>query len=238
MADKKLLVLNMGPCLIDGRGPYHRLVCEAAGWPLSRTWAIDVYEGAPLPAPHEVLGVVLTGAAAMVTDRADWSENTARWLRGAIESELPIFGICYGHQLVAHALGGRVGPNPRGREMGTVTVSLAASAHGEAPFAGVGSELCVQSSHVESVLEPPREARLLGGNETDPCQAMAIGERCWTVQFHPEWDAAVTGAYIEQRAETLREEGRDPEAMLAALRDSKDGAAILSRFTTTLEHDG
>lgn len=60
----------------------------------------------------------------MVTERADWSERTAGWIRNAMDAELPLFGVCYGHQLMAHALGGRVDYLPGGREIGTLPIAL------------------------------------------------------------------------------------------------------------------
>lgn len=52
----------------------------------------------------------------MVTDQEPWSEKTAAWIRNAMAMEMPLFGVCYGHQLMAHALGGRVEYHPQGRE--------------------------------------------------------------------------------------------------------------------------
>src|SRR5262245_61079370 len=81
-----------------------------------------VAQGDPLPAPESPAGVVVTGSSAMVSHREPWSELTAEWLARAVELGTPVLGICYGHQLLAHALGGAVGRNPRGREIGTVEV--------------------------------------------------------------------------------------------------------------------
>jgi GMP synthase (glutamine-hydrolysing) len=75
-----------------------------------------------LPDPEDVPAVLVTGSPAMVTDREPWSEETAAWLRAVIERGRPVLGVCYGHQLLAQALGGTVGWLPNGREIGTVRV--------------------------------------------------------------------------------------------------------------------
>ncbi|MGD9265575.1 MAG: gamma-glutamyl-gamma-aminobutyrate hydrolase family protein, partial [Lysobacterales bacterium] len=85
---------------------------------------VDVYRRQELPAPGTVAGIVITGSAAMVSEKEDWSEYTAAWLREAVAREVPTLGVCYGHQLLAHALGGRAGPNPQGRQIGTVEAKL------------------------------------------------------------------------------------------------------------------
>lgn len=66
---------------------------------------------------------LLSGSWAMVTDRADWSERTAAWVRGAVADGLPLLGVCYGHQLMSYALGGNVGDNPAGWERGLIAVT-------------------------------------------------------------------------------------------------------------------
>ncbi|MDE2496754.1 MAG: gamma-glutamyl-gamma-aminobutyrate hydrolase family protein, partial [Xanthomonadaceae bacterium] len=84
---------------------------------------VRVDAGEALPEPAEIAGAVITGSAAMVTERADWSEHTAGWIRDAMDAETPLFGVCYGHQLMAHALGGTVGWLPAGREIGTEPIT-------------------------------------------------------------------------------------------------------------------
>jgi GMP synthase (glutamine-hydrolysing) len=59
----------------------------------------------PLPAPDNATIAGDTGSWDMVTERLPWSEMTAAWIREAMAIEMPLFGVCYGHQLMAHALG-------------------------------------------------------------------------------------------------------------------------------------
>src|SRR5690606_8748056 len=190
----------------------------------------DLPEGDALPAPDAPGAVVITGSSAMVTDRLEWSERAAAWLPEVLRHGTPVLGICYGHQLLAHALGGKVGANPRGREIGTVEVELTDEGRRDALLGGPRTTLVVSASHRQSVLRLPDGARHLAANALDPNQAFAIGERAWGVQFHPEWDHDVMRAYLEDRADVLRAEGLDPDALLARVRPSGDGPAILRRF--------
>ena len=91
----------------------------------------------------------------MVTDREPWSEDTAAWLREAAAAGLPMFGVCYGHQLLAHALGGKVGYNPTGSELGTQTVELLPPAAGDQLLDGLPASFPAQMLHAQTVLQPP-----------------------------------------------------------------------------------
>src|SRR5690348_5594920 len=132
----------------------------------SQMRVVRVDEGEVLPDPRDVTGAVITGSAAMVTERAAWSECTAGWIRDAMDAETPLFGVCYGHQLMAHALGGTVGWLPAGREIGTETITRL----GEAP--GLHVSFPAQTTHRQSVLAPPPGAEILRSEER------RVGKEC------------------------------------------------------------
>jgi GMP synthase (glutamine-hydrolysing) len=190
---------------------------------------VRVDEGEDLPHPHDIAGAVITGSAAMVTDRADWSERTATWIRCAMDSALPLFGVCYGHQLMAHALGGRVGWLPAGREIGTHAVSRSEPGVADWPE-GLHASFPAHTTHRQSVLEPPPGAEVLGRSERDPHQLLRYAQNTLSTQFHPEFTVEVMRAYITARADLLREEGTDPDALAAAVVETTAARALLERF--------
>ena len=226
-----VLIVKTGstmPSLAARRGDYEDWIADGLGLP--NVVVCHVEAGDALPDPSTPRAVVVTGSGALVTERLAWSEHTRAWLPHVVERGAPMLAICYGHQLLADALGGTVGMNLGGREMGAVDVELEPEAADDALFSGLPSTLRVSSSHRQSVLALPSGARRLASNAANENQAYAIGARAWGVQFHPEWDHDVIRVYLEARAEILRAEGLDPDALLARVAPSTDGAAILSRF--------
>ncbi len=215
-------------------GDFEDWIRVGMGLDRNQVTVVSVFEGAGLPDPKSFAGVVVTGSGAMVSHRESWSERTAKWLRDAVERTIPALGICYGHQLLAHALGGRVGPNPRGREIGTVRVRLAPEAADDALLAGFGGTLRVHTTHSESVLELPEPAVRLGSSQADPNSAFSFGTSAWGVQFHPEFSAHAMTRYIEERRELLVAEGIDAEERLGGVEESPDGTAVLRRFRDLL----
>jgi GMP synthase (glutamine-hydrolysing) len=230
---KRLLIVKTGgtlPELRAQRGDYEAWIAAGMGRTPSEVDVVAVAQGELLPAPDAPAGVVVTGSSAMVSHREPWSERTAEWLARAAQSGTPVLGICYGHQLLAHGLGGAVGPNPRGREIGTVQVRALASAQRD-PLMGVWADAePAHVTHLESVLALPPGAVRLAESDLDPVQAFAVGGRAWGVQFHPEFDADVARAYVRTRRDKLRGEGLDPDALLAAVRDAPAGPRLLRRF--------
>jgi GMP synthase (glutamine-hydrolysing) len=194
-----------------------------------RTVRVDAGESLPEPAAvQDRTAVLVTGSPAMVSDRADWSERTAEWLAEVHRRGAPMLGVCYGHQLLAHALGGRVGPNPAGRRMGRVEAAVTERTDPLlGPFAPAAA---FNVSHVEAVLEPPVGARVVATAAHDPHHALRFGERAWGVQFHPEFDAGIMADYLRARTDVLRAEGQDPEALRAELRTDSAGRDLLGRF--------
>jgi GMP synthase (glutamine-hydrolysing) len=233
----RVLILKTGSTLAPiraRRGDFEDWIALRMGLAAGAARVLDARAGPALPDPTELAGVVVTGSAAMVSEREAWSERAGQWLAAAVGAGTPVLGICYGHQLLAQALGGRVGRNPRGREIGTVRLSLLPEARGDPLLGALGAQAAVHETHVECVLELPAGARRLAESELDPVQAYAVGERTWGVQFHPEFDAEVMRSYLDGRRDALRAEGLDPDALLSEVRETPAGAQVLARFAALL----
>jgi GMP synthase (glutamine-hydrolysing) len=171
--------------------------------------------------------VVVSGSHAMVTDREPWSERLAAWLQRCVAQHTPVLGICYGHQLLAHALGGEVGLLAGGPEVGTQTVSLTADAAQDPLLAGLPAQLDAQLVHYQSVRRLPQGAVLLASSAMEPHQAFRVGDCAWGVQFHPEFSAEAMRGYLACMPDLP-----DPAALLAQVRNTEVAALVLRRFAT------
>lgn len=138
---------------------------------------VDLPLGEPLPPQRGVSGIVIAGSHAMVTDRAPWSEALADWLAEAVPVGMPVLGVCYGHQLLAHALGGEVDYHPAGPEVGTVPVRLTPATRSDPLFSELPELFHAHATHAQSVLRLPASAVHLAGNDYEPNHAFCVGER-------------------------------------------------------------
>src|SRR6056297_2900867 len=230
----RIIIVKTGRAVPEARGDgrdFEHWFADGLGREAFDWRVVRVDRGETLP-PAKTLdsdtAILITGSPAMVSHREDWSERAAEWLGRAHAAGHAVLGVCYGHQLLAHALGGRVGPNPNGRRMGRVTAAVCAP--DDALLGGLGANLSVHVSHVEAVLEPPAAARVIATADHDSHHALHFGGASWGVQFHPEFDARITRDYLEARADLLADEGSDAGALIADLDADHDGPSVLARF--------
>lgn len=212
-------------------GGFAHWIRVAAGLDADDAVVVGVAAGEPLPTRDGFAGVLVTGSAAMVTERAPWSERSAEWLHEAAHAGLPVFGICYGHQLLAHALGGEVIDNPAGREMGTVSTQLRPEAAHDPLFADLPGQIRTQTTHLQTVRVPPPGAVVLATSAQDDCHAFRWGANAWGVQFHPEFSTTHMRGYVRARGDALQREGRCPRRLEADVRATPQARRVLRRFT-------
>lgn len=180
--------------------------------------------------PDHYAGILVTGSPHMVSSLAPWMKKSAHWLRRAFETGVPILGVCFGHQLLAHALGGRIGTNPNGLEAGTITVHFNAG-YGEDPLFGVlPKNAHFNVHHHESVLDLPNGAQVLGWNDHDAHQAIRYGERAWGIQFHPEIRAQIMRDILAAER-SLRKDLTKDKGIEQLVHDTPEGPRLLARFT-------
>ncbi|HET8819373.1 MAG TPA: glutamine amidotransferase [Xanthomonadaceae bacterium] len=225
------LILQAGTPVAPLRrhGGFPHWIRVAAGLGADDAVAVDIASGPP-PDTRGFVGAIITGSAAMVSHREDWSERAAGWLRGAADAGLPLFGICYGHQLLAHALGGRVDDHPHGREMGTIQVDVLPAAAGDPLFDGLPDRFAAHATHLQTVLESPPGATVLARSAHDACQAFRWRDAAWGVQFHPEFSATHMRGYVHARRAALIAEGHDPGGMSRNITATPQARRLMRRF--------
>lgn len=191
---------------------------------------VAVHRGEALNDPDQYFAAIITGSPAMVTDRDAWSERTAGWVRKAADAGLPMFGICYGHQLLAHAFGGVVDYHPQGREVGTQTIELLEGAD-ELPFLqDLPASFPAHVLHQQSIIALPPGARVLARSSHDPHQIVQYREHVMSSQYHPEFDTGIMDSYLGCFRPSLTSEGYDVDTLLAGLEPTPHARELLLRF--------
>ena len=197
---------------------------------------VDVERGDPLPSPERCAGTVITGSHSMVTDALPWSIALEKWIKILLKLHIPIFGICYGHQLLAKAAGGKVDFHPQGMEIGTVKIRLCPGYKDDPLFKTLEPSFPVHVTHAQTVMKLPESAVLLAENTFEPHHAFRIGDRAWGVQFHPEYNVDIMESYIREQVPDLASTGIDTNRLLAGVRPTPAAAKTLENFGAVVDH--
>ena len=215
----------------EKRGQYPDIIREGIGDAWSGPVAVvDVRTDAALPAHDGLAAILVTGSSHSVTEQTPWMKRAGAFIRAASEDSVPVLGLCFGHQLIADAFGGRVEKNPRGREIGTVRLETTNAGADDPLFRGLERPMKIQATHVDSVTVLPPAARIYGATSLDPHAAYAIGPNVRCVQLHPELDAAIIREYVDARAHLIENEGLSLAGIRDSIAESPDGPRFLQNF--------
>lgn len=177
-------------------------------------------------------GAIISGSPASAYDETPWIARLTQEIRRWAEAGRPTLGVCFGHQILAHALGGRVIKNPAGWEVGSREVDLTPAGLADPLFEGLPPRLLVMESHQDIVADPPPGALVLAANRFG-AQALAIGPSIRSVQFHPEYTPDRLRFIVEPRREKLARAGIDVDEAVASIRPTPDSRMILLNFEKT-----
>jgi GMP synthase (glutamine-hydrolysing) len=231
---KPILIIKTGSTLKGvppERGDFEHWIIAAMRLPEAQFVICNVTAGEQLPSAGHISAAVITGSAAMVTDKLAWSEYTCSFVRAAAESALPVLGICYGHQLLAHALGGAVDYHPQGREIGTTRVVLTEAAKADPLFSNFPAEFPANVSHRQTISRLPPGAEVLADNDFEPHHAVRFRKNMWGVQFHPEFAADIMQIYLAEREQVLLAEGLDVAKLRVQVTQTPVAEKLLLRFS-------
>jgi GMP synthase-like glutamine amidotransferase len=202
--------------LADRFGDYPTMFRELLG-PNFATASYDVTMR-DLPDPGDAGAWLVTGSPAGVYDDLPWVEPLKGFLRAA-RAKAKLVGICFGHQLMAEAFGGRVTKSERGWGVGLHRYEVLAPA----AFMDEAPSIAVPVSHQDQVVEPPPCTTILAASLFTPFGMLSYDDQpAISMQFHPEFSPDYARALIDFRRDRLH----DPEGAIASLAAPNDRARV------------
>lgn len=182
-----------------------------------------------LPDYDSLAGVIIMGSLSMVTEKTDWMLKLSDDIVALTEKRIPLLGICFGHQLIAQALGGAVGYNPKGLEIGTVELERLPSASNDPLFESLPANFAAQTVHFQSVQQLPPNAVCLARSDLDEHHAFRAGSCTWGVQFHPEFTSDIMRDSVEGLKEAIVD---SYTSKLEQVAETEQAKQILVRFAS------
>jgi GMP synthase-like glutamine amidotransferase len=222
----KLAVLETGRPpgdLADRFGDYPAMFARMLG----DDFEIDTFDVAAGELPKDPAAYdayLITGSPAGVYDPLPWIEPLSEFIRSAKASKM--VGICFGHQIMAEALGGHVEKSEKGWGAGLHHYSIVR----REPWLDGEQEIAIPASHQDQVVVQPPNTEIVAWSDFTPYAALAWTDRqAISFQFHPEFAPAFAKALIENRYDVVP----DPDGAIASLdvpNDSTRVAAWIRRF--------
>ena len=201
-------------------GRYDAMVARMLGEGFA-TRTYDIRAGELPERPEDHPAYVITGSSAGVYDGLPWIAPLQDFIRAA-RGRTRMVGLCFGHQVMAEALGGRVEKSDRGWGLGLHAYEVARAE----PWMDGAGRIAVAASHQDQVVEPPPGATVLASSAFTPHAALLYaGGDAVSFQFHPEFERGMAEALVELRRPRLPDPA-EADRMLASLAAPSDAPRV------------
>ncbi|MDF3414258.1 type 1 glutamine amidotransferase [Sulfitobacter sp. M57] len=163
-------------------------------------------------------GWLITGSRHGAYETHSWIPPLEQFIRDCYAAKVPMIGVCFGHQIIAQAMGGTVEKFAGGWSVGAVDYALE------------GDTVTINAWHQDQVVTKPAEAEVIGATDFCANAALLYGDTFWTIQPHPEYDHAFIDGLLEYRGKGLVP---DPqiEAAKSKLDTKLDREKVAARMT-------
>ena len=192
---------NLSPEMGDYPDMFTRLL-DGQGFTF-QTWR--VLDGDFPASVHEADGWLITGSRHGVYEDHAWIAPLEQFIRDAYAAHVPLVGICFGHQIVAQAMGGKVERYAGGWSVGPTDYDFG------------GETITLNAWHRDQVVEKPANATVIASNDFCANAALLYDDRVLTVQAHPEFRPEFVDGLIETRGK-----GLVPDSVLSAATARRD----------------
>ena len=184
-------------------GDYPKMVVDVLGKDLGEGASFDFFDVRRDQYPKRIGtydGYLITGSRASVYDDEPWIVRLADFVRELDDAGAKTIGVCFGHQLIAHALGGAVDRAPNGWGVGVQTWKVVSDEPWMRP---ARNALCLLASHQDQVQALPPRGRLLAASEFCPLAAFVVDDHMLGIQGHPEFTREYAEFLMHRRRNEL-----------------------------------
>jgi GMP synthase-like glutamine amidotransferase len=224
----KIAILETGAppgSLADDFGDYPAMFADMLGDGFE-VQSFDVQAGELPSDVAEHSAYLITGSPAGVYDPLPWIAPLQQFIRAAKDSKM--VGVCFGHQIMAEALGGRVEKSDKGWGAGLHRYTVVRPE----PWVDTAGTVAVPASHQDQVVAQPPNTKVVAASDFTPLAALAwTDRRAISFQFHPEFSPAFAKALIEKRYDVVP----DPDTAIASLHAPNDNARVAGWIRRFLE---
>ena len=181
-----------------------------------------------LPTPSAFDAYIITGGKFSVFEDLDWQFRLFDFIRDVDRQHIKMIGICYGHQAIAHALGGTVERSPKGWGVGLMPVSVTS----ETDFAPPAQDILLHAMHQDQVASTPEGAHIFLSSDFCPISGFTLGDHFLAIQQHPDFNPDINRDLINKRIDRIGERAQTALASCAGQDDTEESVRWMANFLT------